>query len=66
MNNKTLVLHYHKNLGITKTQVMQEKEKMRYPKAWKFKDELDQFKLVFDKTNFKKYYGRYQWEHTEA
>lgn len=50
-------MNYPKNMGVTKKQVIKEKNKMKYPKAWNYmKTKTGGHKLKFSKRQFKKFY----------
>ena len=49
------ILKYPKKV-FTKKEVLKEKKRMRYPKAWKFSSSDRGYKLVLNKKSFKKHY----------
>lgn len=55
-NKPSLVLNYPKKLGITKTEVMKEKKKFKYSKAWYYTSTKSSHRLKFSEKEFKKKY----------
>ena len=52
----TEILHYPKKDGITKAQVMKQKNEFEFSKAWIFKETSTEYTLSFDDTLATKYY----------
>ena len=56
-NKPSLNLNYPKNMGLKKKDVIREKNKLGYPKAWNYmKTKTGGHRLKFSKRQFKKFY----------
>ncbi len=50
------VLKYPKEEGITKAEVMKQKRGFSFPKAWEFKEDPKEYKLILHPKRVRKYY----------
>lgn len=58
LTEQKTILTYSKNLGITKKEVIKQKNEFEFVKAWKFKEHPKEYTLSFDPKLATKYYSK--------